>query len=396
MGKRTFSKRLSWRIIAISTIITIVSQLVVVMVSQLVIAKESRLNPGLVEHPVDMLMRSVSMQVALVVSGLLSFTVFYFICRAVINRMTRPITELSDSALHMAKGDFKTQLPEIHSEDEMQTLHDSFVFLQNSIAEYIDELKATTSANERMESELNVARNIQMGMLRTDFPEMLHALLTPAKEVGGDLYDFVLKDDRLFFAIGDVSGKGVPASLMMAITRSALRFASGAGHLDEKLTRINNGISESNKNGMFVTLFVGNLDLKTGHLDYCNAGHNPILILPPDGEPYLLKAKPNVAIGLMEGFSFEVESLELKPGTRIVAYTDGVTEAERADLAQYGTERLLQWAHNLTETDKGNLQEKAIVESLYDSVKTFVEGNPQNDDITIVSLSYEPRRGKGN
>ena len=394
MGKKTFSKRLSWRIIAISTVITIVSQMVVVNVSQLIIAKETRRFPELAEHPLELLIHSIPMQIVLMVSGLLSFVVFYFICRAVINRMTRPITELSDSALNMAKGDFKAQLPEIHSEDEMQTLHDSFVFLQNSIAEYIDELKATTTANERMESELNVARNIQMGMLRTDFPEMLHALLTPAREVGGDLYDFVLKDDRLFFAIGDVSGKGVPASLMMAITRSALRFVSGAGHLDDKLTRINNGISENNKYGLFVTLFVGNLDLKTGHLDYCNAGHNPILILPPDGEPYLLKAKPNIAIGLMEGFKFEVESLDLKPGTRIVAYTDGVTEAERADLAQYGNERLLQWAQQLNQTDTAQ-QEKAIVESLYDSVKTFVEGNPQNDDITIVSLRYEPRRGEG-
>ena len=394
MGKKTFSKRLSWRIIAISTVITIVSQMVVVNVSQLIIAKETRLYPELAEHPLELLIHSIPMQIVLMVSGLLSFVVFYFICRAVINRMTRPITELSDSALNMAKGDFKAQLPEIHSEDEMQTLHDSFVFLQNSIAEYIDELKATTTANERMESELNVARNIQMGMLRTDFPEMLHALLTPAREVGGDLYDCVLKDDRLFFAIGDVSGKGVPASLMMAITRSALRFVSGAGHLDDKLTRINNGISENNKYGLFVTLFVGNLDLKTGHLDYCNAGHNPILILPPDGEPYLLKAKPNIAIGLMEGFKFEVESLDLKPGTRIVAYTDGVTEAERADLAQYGNERLLQWAQQLNQTDTAQ-QEKAIVESLYDSVKTFVEGNPQNDDITIVSLRYEPRRGEG-
>ena len=394
MGKKTFSKRLSWRIIAISTVITIVSQLVVVNVSQLIVAKETRLYPDLAEHPLELLIHSIPMQIVLLVSGLLSFVVFYFICRAVINRMTRPITELSDSALNMAKGDFKAQLPEIHSEDEMQTLHDSFVFLQNSIAEYIDELKATTTANERMESELNVARNIQMGMLRTDFPEMLHALLTPAREVGGDLYDFVLKDDRLFFAIGDVSGKGVPASLMMAITRSALRFVSGAGHLDDKLTRINNGISENNKYGLFVTLFVGNLDLKTGHLDYCNAGHNPILILPPDGEPYLLKAKPNIAIGLMEGFKFEVESLDLKPGTRIVAYTDGVTEAERADLAQYSNERLLQWAQQLNQTDTAQ-QEKAIVESLYDSVKTFVEGNPQNDDITIVSLRYEPRRGEG-
>lgn len=387
MGKKTFSRRLSWRIIAISTAITIVSQLVVVLVSQLVIAKETRLAPELSVHPMELLIHSVPMQVTLFLSGLISFVVFYIICRAVINHMTSPITELSDAALNMAKGDFKAQLPEIHSEDEMQTLHDSFVFLQNSIVDYIEELKVTTTANERMESELNVARNIQMGMLSTDFPPQTYALLVPAKEVGGDLYDFVLKDNHLYFAIGDVSGKGVPASLMMAITRAALRFVSGGGHLDEKLVRINNGVCEGNRYGMFVTLLVGHIDLKTGLMDYCNAGHNPILILPPNGEPFLLKAKPNIAIGLMGGFKYETESIQLEKGTRIVAYTDGVTEAERADFTQYGTERLMQWARNLMNTESGAPQEeKAVVESLYDSVKTFAEGNAQNDDITLVSI----------
>ena len=338
----------------------------------------------------DVLYRSSQMHAFLIIIGVLGLIVLFFVCRHVIRKMTKPITQLSDSALNMAKGNFKAQLPEIKSEDEMLTLHDSFVFLQNSIADYIEELKATTSANERMESELNVARNIQMGMLHRDFPPMLHALLIPAKEVGGDLYDYILKDGSLYFAIGDVSGKGVPASLMMAITSASLRFVSGLNlPLNQTLERINNGVSESNSHGMFVTLFVGRLDLSTGHLEYCNAGHNPILVMPPDAAPYLLKAKPNLAIGLMEGFGYEAESIDLKPGTRIVAYTDGVTEAERPDLAQYGVERLLQWARDLKTDAEGG--EKAVVESLYDSVKHFAGDNPQNDDITIVSLKFGVR-----
>lgn len=335
----------------------------------------------------DVLHRNAQMHLNLAIIGLIGLALLFFMCRRVIRKTTRPITELSESALHMAKGDFKAQLPEITSEDEMRTLHDSFVFLQNSIADYIEDLKTTTSANERMESELNVARNIQMGMLSTDFPPQVYAVLNPAKEVGGDLYDFVLKGDQLYFAVGDVSGKGVPASLMMAITRASLRFVAGLNlTMSETLSRINNGVSESNSNYMFVTLFVGRVDLKTGHMEYCNAGHNPLLIIPPDGEPFFLKAKPNLAIGLKEDFPYEDESIDLKPGTRIIAYTDGVTEAEKGDKSLFGNDRLVEWSRSIAGQ---NLSEKEVVESLLASLKVFVNRNPQNDDITIMSLQVK-------
>ena len=271
----------------------------------------------------------------------------------------------------------------------MQRLHDSFQTMQNSLLDYIKELKTTTAVNERIQSDLTLARNIQKGMLLKEFPPFLYAMLDPAKKVGGDLYDYTLKGDQLYFAIGDVSGKGVAASLVMAITRVMLRFVVGMGlPLDETLRRINDSFSESNEMGMFVTLFVARLDLKTGHMDFCNAGHNPILIIPPDDEPYFLHCKANIALGVFGGFVFEAEQIDLKQGTRIIAYTDGVTEAEKADLSQYGEDRLMDWARNLIETATSS-QEKDIVESLYDSVKTFAEGNQQNDDITIVSLKLE-------
>ena len=270
----------------------------------------------------------------------------------------------------------------------MRRLHDSFQTMQNSLTEYIEELKVTTAANERIQSDIELARNIQKGMLLKKFPPFLYAMLNPAKKVGGDLYDFTLKGDQLYFAIGDVSGKGVAAALVMAITRVMLRFVVGMGlPLDETLRRINDSFSESNEMGMFVTLFVARLDMKTGHLDYCNAGHNPILIVPPDAAPYFLSCKANIAIGIMGSFTYEAEQIDLKPGTRIIAYTDGVTEAEKADLSQYGEERLVDWAKDLVETGHGaSIQEKDIVESLYGSVQAFVEDNPQNDDLTIVSL----------
>ena len=331
----------------------------------------------------DVLARTAQMQANLIIIGILGLIVLFAVCRIVIKRLSKPITQLSESALNMAKGDFTAELPEIKSQDEMKNLRDSFVFMQNSIADYIEELKTTTAANERMESELGVARNIQMGMLRTDFPPQLHALLNPAKEVGGDLYDYILKDKTLYFAVGDVSGKGVPASLMMAITRAALRFVSSLDlPMNETMSRINSSVCDINSNNMFVTLFVGRIDLTTGRMEYCNAGHNPIMILPEGGKPYFLKAKPNLAVGLFEDFPYQSESIDIVAGTRIVAYTDGVNEAENADKALFGNDRLLQWAEEVDANDS----EQAVVESLYDAVKAFADGNPQNDDITIMSI----------
>lgn len=384
MRGKSFSSRLSWRIIGIVSIITILAQFAVY-------------------YAYKSLQDSPLLHVVMTAIGLVSLAAIFFACRAVINYMTRPISRLSEAVLEMAKGNLKAKLPEIKSEDEMRRLHDSFQTMQNSLIDYIKELKTTTAINERIQSDLALARNIQKGMLRKEFPPFLYAMLDPAKMVGGDLYDFTLKGDQLYFAIGDVSGKGVAASLVMAITRVMLRFVVGMGlPLDETLFRLNNSFSESNEMGMFVTLFVARLDLKTGHMDYCNAGHNPILITPPDGEPYFLHCKANIAIGLIEGFAYEAEQIDLKQGTRLIAYTDGVTEAEKADQSQYGEDRLVAWAKELksmntefVEGSKGRFgehdisdstSEKVVVENLYDSVKMFTDGNTQNDDITIVSL----------
>lgn len=351
MKRKSFANRLSWTILGVASAISVVSQLAVAVVSNVIIGREDRKNTVVSEDPLSFLLYSSEMQIALIVIVLVSLLVLFFACRRIIRTKTRPIT---------------------------------------------DELQITTTENERMESELNMARDIQMGMLNNDFPPQLFALMNPAKEVGGDLYDFNLKGDNLYFAIGDVSGKGMPASLMMAITNATLHIVDGLGlPLDKTLSRINDSVSEANNSGMFVTLFVARVNLKTRHMEYCNAGHCPILIFPPDGEPYFLKAKPNLAIGLFKDFAYEAESLDLKAGTRIVTYTDGVTEAEKKDQTQYGKDRLIQWAKHLVETfpetspHADNSHEKAIVEDLYASVNAFAAGNPQNDDITIMSVSIE-------
>jgi sigma-B regulation protein RsbU (phosphoserine phosphatase) len=322
--------------------------------------------------------------VSLLVLIFVGLCIIFFVCRREIRRLTRPITELSVSALNMAKGNFKAKLPEIKGQDEMRRLHDSFLYMQNSITDYIDQLKTTKSDNERMESELNVARKIQLGMLSTEFPPHFHAMVSPAREVGGDLYDFILNGDCLHFAVGDVSGKGVPASIMMAITRATLHFMAGLGlPLHESIGKINNGVADGNSNDMFVTLFIARIDLKTLRMDFCNAGHNHLVIVPPEEKPRFLKSKSNLAVGLIENFSYETESIDLQPGTRLVAYTDGVTEAENVAMEQYGNERLLQ---EISKIDR-SMDDKAAVDQIYRSVLAFADGNPQNDDITIISLT---------
>ncbi len=371
MNNRSFSSRLSWRIIGIVSVVSLASYIIIGLVSQYILANESA--------------KVARLEIALILLlvGIVGLLILYFVCNREIRRMTRPITELSVSALNMAKGNFKAKLPDISSKDEMLRLRDSFVYMQNSISDYIGQLKSTKSDNERMESELNVARTIQMGMLSTDFPPQLHALLNPAKEVGGDLYDFVIRGDVLHFAVGDVSGKGVPASLVMSITRAMLRFVATLDlPMHESVSRISNSVADTNSNDMFVTLFMGRINLKTLRMDYCNAGHNPPIVVPPGGKPYFLPVKSNLAAGLMERFPYEDEHVDLAPGTRIVSYTDGVTEAENVRLELYGEDRLMEEVGHL----EADMDEKSVVEQIYRSVKTFTTGHYQSDDITLMSL----------
>lgn len=319
--------------------------------------------------------------------AMLDLLMLYIVIRKVVSRLTEPITLFTYAAMRIGKGDFKTQIPEVHTEDELKSLHDSLEYMLRSFKEYISELRSSTASNERYESELHIASSIQRQMLPSDFsnPEGvdIYAMLSPAKQVGGDLYDFVIHNRTVYFAVGDVSGKGVPAALYMAITRAAFRFSSGLGiGPDGILSRINDVFAEGNASAMFVTLFLGKLHLDTMELEWCNAGHNPIVIIQPDGKAEFLKAKANLAAGLMAGFPYESESMQLQKGFRLLVYTDGVTEAERADFAQFGEDRLLSFAASVAPES----QSKEVCESLFATVQEFTAGVPQNDDVTILSL----------
>lgn len=342
----------------------------------------------------DVLKRISDMNLILILVGLIGLMILFLICYFTIRRLTKPLMEFSKSATSIAEGNFNTELPNIKSQDEIGMLRNSFQHMQQSLVSYIDELKTTTATKERIQSELNIASKIQMSMLPKDFPHLdnidLHATLKPAKEVGGDLYDFLVKGDHLYFTIGDVSGKGVPASMFMAITRSTFHFLASSTmemSIEELVTYINDACCNGNDTNMFVTLFAGRLNLKTGELEYCNAGHNPVVRISADCKAQFLDVKPNLAIGLMAGFPYQKQSTVLAPEERLVLYTDGVTEAEKADKSQYGDDRLLNWANTAGVNYHGC---EAACEGLYQDVKAFTEGNEQNDDITIMTIKFKP------
>jgi len=318
---------------------------------------------------------------------LLGLIVLFFGCRSVIRKQTIPIVEFTNAAMTIAKGNFQATIPEVETKDELLKLRNSLDYMQRSINEYISELKTTTASNERYESELNIARDIQMSMLPQNFPHRedcdLHAMVTPAKEVGGDLYDFIEVGDSLFFLVGDVSGKGVPAALFMAIARAAFRFIGALGlSMADVMSRVNDCLCDGNKNEMFVTIFAGRLDLKTGEMEFCNAGHNPIVIISPEGKASFLRAKPNLAAGLFPGFPYQEERMTLERGSRLVLYTDGVTEAERGDKVQFGEPALLAWAERLNPSATA----EGATANLFACVKHFTGDADQNDDITIMNI----------
>ena len=207
--------------------------------------------------------------------------------------------------------------------------------------------------------------------------------LVPAKEVGGDLYDFNVHDGRLLFCVGDVSGKGVPASLMMAVTRSLFRTVSyQTDKPDEIMRRMNDAMSEMNENSLFVTFFIGSLDFKTGDFSYCNAGHCPPVLI--GSELTVLEMDANIPLGIMSGWDYTRQETHVDSDTIIFNYyTDGLTEAQNSDHGQYGEERML------AELGKvGSSTPRAIIDHMSEVIHQFEAGTEQSDDLTMLAIKF--------
>ena len=262
-----------------------------------------------------------------------SLVIFFFISKS-IRRVTKPLGFLSDSAQEVAKGNFDAPLPTFKHNDEVAQLRNSFGTMQQSLKKYMEDLKASTTAKAALESELNIARDIQLSKVPTEFPERLDldifASMTPAKAVGGDLYDFFVRGNELLFCLGDVCGKGVPAALFMMETRSLFRaYAADEDRPDRIVLKMNKNLNEQNESLMFVTLFVGILDLTTGELRYCNAGHETPLVI--NKELSQLPFDGVSPVGLIPTPPYVMQTVHIEPHTTILIYTDGLDEAMTAD-----------------------------------------------------------------
>ena len=337
-------------------------------------------------HGFDRLRNSVR---AIVFVGL--FLMLFFFIRVITSEL-QPLRRLAEEAETIASGQFDTQLPELQRIDEIGQLSQSFGNMQQSLVKYIEELKDTTIQKASIERDLSIASDIQMGMLPVKFPTkedrddvQLYASLTPAKAVGGDLFDFYFRDEKLFFCIGDVSGKGVPASLFMAVTRSIFRTVSVHESMPDRIVTImNRTIADMNKTNMFVTLFVGVLDLPTGRLHYCNAGHDaPLLVGAGVGE---LPCDANIPVGFMPQWKYTLQEAHIFTGTTIFLFTDGLTEAEDINHAQFQMERVHEVAGQALAQQ---MQEpKELIGSMTEAVHQFVGDAEQSDDLTMMAIQY--------
>ena len=334
----------------------------------------------------DRLRRSVM----IIVSGGLLLMLYVFI--RIITHELKPLRRLARGAETIASGQFDAPLPDLQRIDEIGQLSQSFGNMQQSLVKYIDELKDTTAQKASIESDLRIANGIQMGMLPEKFPTrddrddvQLYASLTPAKEVGGDLFDFYIRDEKLFFCIGDVSGKGVPASLYMAVTRSTFRTVSAHESMpDHIVMTMNQTITDMNKTLMFVTLFVGVLDLPTGRLRFCNAGHDaPLLIGSGVGE---LTCDSNIPVGIMPTWDYSLQEAQLSTGTTIFLFTDGLTEAMNADNVEFQMGRVKEVAsHALSHQQH---EPRQLIAQMTEAVHQFVGDAEQSDDLTMMAIQY--------
>ena len=317
-----------------------------------------------------------------------SLVIFFFTSWS-IRRATKPLGFLSDSAQEVAKGNFDAPLPTFRHNDEVAQLRDSFGTMQQSLKQYMEDLKASTTAKAALESELNIARDIQLSKVPTEFPQRpdfdIYASMTPAKAVGGDLYDFFVRDNELLFCLGDVCGKGVPAALFMMETRSLFRaYAADEDRPDRIVLKMNKTLNEHNESLMFVTLFVGILDLTTGELRYCNAGHETPLVINKEFKQ--LPFEGVCPVGVVADPPYVMQTVHIEPQTMILVYTDGLDEAMTADKEKIGNERIFNEVSCAIQN--GQTGPKELIERLKQAVHDFVGDAEQSDDLTLLAIRF--------
>lgn len=320
-----------------------------------------------------------------------SASVFILILLFLINKICfysiRPLSKIAKIAAQYGKGNFSETVSETRSNDEIGILSTAFSNMRTNLLDYIDKEKKEISERQKDLSELEIARKIQLSALNSEFPPhqafRLKALMTPAKQIGGDFYDFFfISKNRIGIVAADVSGKGISAALYMMrakeIIKHTAQYTSSVAGVFEQ---VNNALCEGNSICMFVSAFLGIINLKTGVMEYVNAGHLPPFLITGNN-CQKLTPKPNFILGIKEGISYQTEKIKLLPDTCIFLYTDGITEAENKARKFYGEERLI----NVLRQYSGSPDE--LINAVISDIKNYTRNAPQSDDITMLAFHY--------
>lgn len=330
--------------------------------------------------------------ISFAIIGVTLITYIFFVRKVV----TKPIGKLAEFTQGITdSGEFENQRIQIQTGDEIESLSESFNFMLEKLEDYIANLSKVTAEKERIGAELDIAKHIQASMLPCIFPAFpdrkeidIYATMNPAKEVGGDFYDFFMVDEHhLAIVMADVSGKGVPAALFMVIGKTLIKDHTTPGmDLGKVFSDVNNLLCEANSEGLFITAFEGVLDLVTGEFNFVNAGHEMPYICKAGGdfEPY--KLRPGFVLAGMEDMKYRAGSMQFEVGDKIFQYTDGVTEATDADNQLYGMERL----GKILNREKNGTPEE-ILAAVKKDIDEFVKDAPQFDDITMLCLEYKEK-----
>ncbi|MFH1744358.1 MAG: SpoIIE family protein phosphatase, partial [bacterium] len=346
-----------------------------------------------VVYPLEELMAGVvALQKQMILIGGIGLGLIFLIIALLAGSITRPLQALVQTAMRVAEGDLDQPLPPTRFRDEIWELSSALGKMMTDLKQYMEDLKRTISEKERIESELKIAREIQESILPRTFPPFpnrnefdVYAVNVPAKEVGGDFYDFFLIDeDTVGFVIADVSGKGVPAALYMAVSRTLLRATALRGYTPgECLSKVNQLLLPDNYSAMFVTLFYATLDLGSGHIRYANGGHNFPYLKRRNGKVETLDGPHGIILGVMEDATYVTNDLMLESDDLLLLYTDGVTEAQNAALEFYTDPRLKAYLEEIS-----TLQVEEVIHSVQENVHEFCAGAEQSDDITILALQF--------
>ena len=334
-------------------------------------------------------------------AGLILMIIAFILAYIPINQISKPLKRLVYYTNEMVNNDFhlsENSLQSLHrfsnkSKDEIGKLSEAFLTMQFSLSQYIIDLRNTTIAKESIEGQLKIASAIQLGMIPKNYPTFpdrtefdICGYMNPAKDVGGDLFNyFMVDDDHLAFTIGDVSDKGIPAALFMAMTNTLIKAITLSGLTPaDVLFKANNELCKENEQCMFVTLFLGILNIRTGEVVYANAGHNPFILVQNNNVVEYRKMSPGIVLAAFSDAQFINEQFTLKPGETIFMYTDGVTEAMNREHKLFGEERLVDLIKR-----EGNIGIPNLLEETNKGIADFVDGNEQSDDITILALRYQ-------